>query len=536
MAASLDDRRRNRRAALWLFVGLSSFYVLGNGGTVDAPDGAVMFRLSQSLVERGSFAIEPLPSYPSFGGRWVQDPATGQQRFYPKYGPALSVAAIPGYLAGSVLSPLATREERGIFEPRVHPELSTPETPREFAFPLVRQLRALWYDASRANFPEAMKAFGANLTNSFVAAGTATLLFLLGLRLGWSRGRSVGLALLGGLATPLWPYSKTFFSEPLAALGLAGCLFSARKGFDTGRLAAWWLLSGLALGLTVLAKPVHAVLALPAGLLLICYGWRCLRRVPRVLPFRGLLAWALGLGICAGLFGLYDLYRFGSVLETGYGGEAVRFTGSFRDGFLGLLASPGRGLFVYCPLALLSVAGARRFARRNLPEALFVFGCLATLLCLYAFWYEWDGGWCWGPRFLLPAVPLLVLPAAEVVLALPARLPARLAVLVTTSLSAAVAFSGTLVHFIDYGHWLKLTWVFHRKEFLRQGITAFLPVARWDPLYAPVLRYWGFPVKDYYLLPLSLENPGIVTALFALAFGLSVIAAARLYFIAREPA
>lgn len=35
-----------------------------------------------------------------------------------------------------------------------------------------------------------------------------------------------------------------------------------------------------------------------------------------------------------------------------------------------------------------------------------------TNLVVYSSWWAWGGGWAWGPRFLIPFVPILILPVA----------------------------------------------------------------------------------------------------------------------------
>lgn len=472
-----------------------------------------MFKLTQSLVERQSLAIEPLRSFPSFGGQKVRDETSGASRFYPKYGPALSFAAIPGYVLGRTLAPFAREKEKDVFEARIYPELIEPGAPAEFSFDGVRRFRAVWYDESRRNFPEAIAAFGASLTNAWIVAAVLGLLYLIARQLGCIRPHAAALAVVAGLATPLWPYSKTFFAEPLGALGVTAFLLAALKGRRPEAAMGWWTLAGAAMGLAFLAKPAHVVLVLPASVLLMLYARKAGLR--RSLP--ALCGFALAVAMCAGLFSLYNFVRFGALLETGYGSEASRFTGSYVDGVLGLLVSPGRGLFVYSPLLLLSLAGAWRFGKEHPREAVFALASVITLLALYGRWYGWDGGWCWGPRFLLPVLPVLLLPALSVLFPLPANPAARLGVLGTVVLSTAIALSGTFVHFIDFGQWQKLVWVVKRDQFTAQGVTDFLPVVRWDPLYSAALRYWDFPVKDYYVLPKSVARPGVLSGVFGLA-------------------
>ena len=65
------------------------------------------------------------------------------------------------------------------------------------------------------------------LTNAVVTALAAYVFFLLVRALGYPRRTAVIGTLALGLGTPLWPYAKTFFSEPLGALGLCLTLLGA---------------------------------------------------------------------------------------------------------------------------------------------------------------------------------------------------------------------------------------------------------------------------------------------------------------------
>src|SRR5215470_1448696 len=150
METSVRDERGQTaipasRLAWPLFLALFSFYFLGTGGTIDTPDGVIMFEVTRSIADRGSFAISPLPNASEWGGMNVFDPSTGRNRFYAKYGLGLSLAALPAFLAGKALAPLAGESEKDLLG---HPE------GRQY----------VWYDSSRANFPQAFEAFAASWT------------------------------------------------------------------------------------------------------------------------------------------------------------------------------------------------------------------------------------------------------------------------------------------------------------------------------------------------------------------------------------
>jgi hypothetical protein len=260
----------------------------------------------------------------------------------------------------------------------------------------------------------------------------------------------------------------------------------------------------------VFAKPAHLVLAVPAAVLLVGYA----RRLPRPEALRRLFAGGVGwLGV-VGLVALYHQARFGSPFETGRGAEAFKWTTPFLEGFTGLLVSPGRGLVGYFPLALAAGLGWRRFHAARPLESWFVALSTAALLALYARWQMWDGGWCWGPRFLLPLVPLLLLPIASLMDTLRSR-PAQIALAGLAALSALVALGGVSVNYADFHSWVGAYSAAHANELAARGISNYYPLVRWDLEYAPFVRYWDFPARGDFLLPRALARPGVTLGFFA---------------------
>lgn len=230
--------------------------------------------------------------------------------------------------------------------------------------------------------------------NLGVTAVAGWLLFNLSRQAGFGPRQAAASALAWGLLTPALAYSRFFFTEPLAALGLVAACLSAL------RFSGWAGSFGAGLGLS------FAALARPAALAL----------VPAILPLVAPRLWASGrllgfsLGLLPGILGLglYNAVRFGNPLVAGLS-PVETFSTPPWVGIPGLLWSPGRGLLFFAPAALIGLAGlpfAWKVHRRlAVTSALMVLGHLV----LYGTWYGWHGGHAWGPRFLVPALPFLAL-------------------------------------------------------------------------------------------------------------------------------
>ena len=149
--------------------------------------------------------------------------------------------------------------------------------------------------------------------------------------------------------------------------------------------------------------------------------------------------------VAAGLVTLYYNYaRFGNALDTGYLRDDTLALGSFWAGVAGLLFSPGRSVFIYSPALLAGVATLATFRRRDRSTMWLLVGEFVIVLVFYSSLVNWDAERSYGPRYLLPVIPLLVLPLAG------CGSKSRLMTLVLVA-SVAIQLPGVLVDFSKVG-------------------------------------------------------------------------------------
>ncbi len=517
-----------RSVGLWLFVTSACFYLLCTSGHTFTLDGVVMYQVTQSIADRGALsAAGPTRWSQGSSGTTVIGP-DGQPVFYAKYGIGLSLAAIPAYLLGRMLVPFLDQSQRDLFQiPKAEEaRLDALKQGRPIVVDPAEDFRFLWYDPGAGAAREGFLVFCTTWTNSFVAAGIVLGVFLIGREIGYPVTVALATAVLAGIGTPLWAYAKDLFSEPLGALGLTYFLYFAMRGRATDRAWYFWILSGLALGVSALAKPVLIVLAAPAGLLLARYA-RPLSLSRACIQLGG---FALGLGGAGALILVYNYLRFGSIFETGYGSEVLEWTTPVVAGLYGLLIAPGRGILIYFPLWFLLMPATRMFPRERRAELAFIIVSFGLLLGLHAKWHNWEGGVCWGPRFLLPAVPLLVVPIGALLETWPARQDVRVIATLVITAAIVVAFSGTMVNYLEYANWVRWRVIADTTTLAAQGIGDAYQLIIYDPAWAPVTAYWTFPRKDYYFVFDALRRPGFVLGIYtvlAVGFVVSLALLAR---------
>ena len=203
------------------------------------------------------------------------------------------------------------------------------------------------------------------------------------------------------------------------------------------------VLGGVGLGAAVLTNPVNVVLVpIFFAVLLVPF------RVGRLRSALELL-WPLALALAA--LATWNAARFGNPWVVGYHFESGEgFTSPLRVSLPGMLYSPARGLVWFVPAAFLGLAGAAWFARRHTQLAVMSLVLIAGHVLIFSAWWMWWSGWGWGPRFLVPIMPFIVLMALPVLEAAGSRAIVRLFVVAVFVVSVAIQLLGASVGFDEY--------------------------------------------------------------------------------------
>jgi hypothetical protein len=242
-----------------------------------------------------------------------------------------------------------------------------------------------------------------------VTAATAYVVGRFVRMLGFGRGIVVAAMLVFGLASPALVYARGDFAQPLDGLCSIAALYCACRYRTTHDR---WLISasGLWLCWAVLTRPVEGSILAPIVVLLIAADGRPTQWPKSVWSTLAVVAsWYL-LALAVTL--LVNWGRYGSLLTFGYG-ATEGWTTPLWVGLPGTLISPGRGIIWEFPAVLLAPLGLYSFVRRDnrrVVEGLALFAVL--LLINAATWHDWVGGWTWGLRLLVPALPALTILAA----------------------------------------------------------------------------------------------------------------------------
>jgi hypothetical protein len=160
-------------------------------------------------------------------------------------------------------------------------------------------------------------------------------------------------------------------------------------------------------------------------------------------------------------------------------------------GVFGLWLSAGKGLLFYSPIVWLGLIGLIPLWRRDRPLAALIGLLLLVSTVFFARYDLWTGGWNWGPRYLLPLVPLLVLTAGVWVQVKPSRLR-RGALLVACALGVFLNAPAVLV---DHSRYLVEAGERDPENYLTRTVLQFdvSPLARQWPTVFEVIRLYQHP-------------------------------------------
>jgi hypothetical protein len=264
--------------------------------------------------------------------------------------------------------------------------------------------------------------YGAKFVASFCVAVSAALVYLIALDFvgAWT---ALLIAFAYGAGTCVWSTSSQTLwqSGPdVMYLSLAvWCLVRIERN-------DWWAAPcALAAACGVICRPTSALVVIAIGLYLAAVAWRRWttgdKRPQPWIAVRPLILYVLaGLPLAIWL-AYHNWYYLGSPLQFGQMvagaplaeqkvGTPDMWHASWFEGFYGLLLSPSRGMLVYSPVLGFAIWGAVLAWREARFAVLRPLGLAAAMiLCLSAKWYDWAGGWSFGYRLMVDAMPLLAL-------------------------------------------------------------------------------------------------------------------------------
>lgn len=423
------------RTKLGIYLLFFAIYLISSAGHFFSTDHVTVYHTTESLIENGSLAVPP-----------IQDTVPGQDgRAYSPFGLGQSLAIIPWYLTGKIVE-----------------AISPPALNQYFS------------GAQLGMWGGTVPIFFVSLFNQCVMPLLCLLVFLFCLRLQFSRRVALVTAIVFGFSTGAWVYARDSFQHPLEALLLLLSIYvifinrddlRLRHALLSGCLLAFGILTRINLLLVTPAVAVYLLAILvtprpgnvdmnrpeqeithpPASRRITRPAWS--RRIDSSAA-RYILIFSLPIMSMFAIIMYLNDARFGNALLFNGPSQAKGFSTPLWLGLYGNLFSVGRSIFLYSPPTLLALFSFRKFHAAQRAEARLFLAVSAIYLLLYSTYGFWEGGWTWGPRFLFPIVPLLIVPLGYLV----SSTWNKAIVAVLAGLGVGVQLLGVVINY-SYVHW-----------------------------------------------------------------------------------
>lgn len=345
-----------------IFSFLFLIYFSSSGGHLTSTDSINGYLLTESLVLRQSVFLDDespmLTKYPGFKPGAVQNIESrgSEQLIATKYGPLHSIFAIPLFSISTYFGA----------EPDV--------------------IISLFYGSS-------------------VVAIIGVVLFSFATRLFHSEKIAFVIVLVNGLTSLLWVHSQYFLDQSLAALTVLVSVYFLYRT-ENKQSVKFSILAGVFIVLAVFARISDVIIVVG----LIGYGIILYRK-----NIKNIIGFLLPVLIGTIGYGFWNLLSDRTFFSLIYGRANFLDLANHEsiEGLYALFISPGGGLFLYFPLAVLFPLGFYWFYKIDRKLTLLIayifFSTLIFLGTLSIYTpYSWWGG-IWGPRLLIPALPLISL-------------------------------------------------------------------------------------------------------------------------------
>ena len=274
----------------------------------------------------------------------------------------------------------------------------------------------LWSERQTVDF---FRRIWVPLVNALITAFGAVVVYRIVRRLDYGVSIALAIGLVYALATMAWPYAVFDFAEPLVTALVLTSVWLLLI-YQRTPMRRYLVLAGM-VALAAAATKYVTVIVMPLLVAAIFLSHKS-GRTWRVAARQGLapaLAFAApiiaiipaGLVVAALAFDVQLLY----VREL-WGGISRGWLGlPIELGVHGLISSWGKGLLWYNPVLFVAIPAIPWFIRRHGWRAFIFIAIPIGYVLLYSKKEVWYGGNAWGPRYLMPALPFLVIMAAPVV-------------------------------------------------------------------------------------------------------------------------
>jgi hypothetical protein len=238
---------------------------------------------------------------------------------------------------------------------------------------------------------------------------SVSILFQICRLYGISLKNSIFVSFLYGFGTIAWAYSQTSLSTPpMIFFALLGFYFF--KKWNINNFPKYLIFSGASFGFAFLTRPDAVYFIIPLFFFILYLIKSKSKKI------KSLLGFIIPTFSAYGIYHLINFIKSGSSSPQSLNSINSLISASSSNPILlnifGLYFSPGVGLFIFSPILLSVFIGFFDFYKKNKFESILLFGFMFMFSYTFGSGEYWHGLNAWGPRYILPLVPFLLIPIA----------------------------------------------------------------------------------------------------------------------------
>ena len=241
-----------------------------------------------------------------------------------------------------------------------------------------------------------------------ITAISTAILFAICRTYNFSIKIAITVAFLYGFTTMAWAYSSTAMSVILVSMTVLLSFYFYRK-FVKNQNFSSLIFCGFSLGASVLVRYDSFIIVI---IMLVFLIGTILKNKSKL---KNLTCLLIPLFFCAIIFMGINYIQFGTFVEYSFkteSGYGLGPTSPIHVGVFGLLFSPGAGLFIFSPILFTIFVSFFDFYKKDKSSFLIFSAYFVSMLVFFGNLETWHGFVSWGPRYLLPVIPFLLIPLA----------------------------------------------------------------------------------------------------------------------------
>ena len=243
----------------------------------------------------------------------------------------------------------------------------------------------------------------------FFTALSVTTFFSVAKTYAYSIRTCLILTFLFGISTMMWAYSQTSLNAvPVVFFLLVGFLFYRK--FRITNLYFNLICAGIFFGISFLTRNDIVLMIIPFFIFLSILSLKNNSKLKTFFSF------------IIPTFSSYLIHKLIDFVRVGITGNPSTLEALPKDiaaasssnpwllQIFGILFSPGAGLFIYSPILFACFVGFFDFFKKNKFDSLLMISIISTFVIFFSVGNYWHGYNGWGPRYLVPIIPFLILP------------------------------------------------------------------------------------------------------------------------------